>query len=231
MEPTVSKLQRQVAALRVYCAVLTLALTTFIFIASAPQGKGDEIVRTKGIVIVDDHGRDRILIGAPVPVSGHRIRSGFERAKKAWGGRFPSFDWYKGLDNSSNGMIILDERGYDRIAIGAPVPDPNIGRRISPSMGIALNDSEGFERAGFGYFPENNRIVLGLDSPNGSEGVTMSILEDGSTGVSLMSGNERTYLGIAPANSMVTNQPEPLNGLLIMDSVGVRQKISGSERK
>ena len=128
-------------------------------------------------------------------------------------------------------MIILDEHGYDKIAIGDPVPDPNIGKRIAPSVGFAINDNEGFERSGLGFTPDNNRVVWGLDSPQGSEGVTLSILEDGSTGMSLTSGQNRIYVGSAPANGLLTELPEPFNGVLIRDSSGITNKISSFDKK
>jgi hypothetical protein len=221
----------EVRKLKVYCAFLTLASISLVFVAFKFQRPDDDVIRTKGIIITDKNGKERILIGAPVPGSVDRIRSDFEKAKNAWGKRFPSFDWYKSLNNATNGMIIIDESGYDRIAIGDPVPDPNIGKRIASSVGIAINDNEGFERSGWGFFPEKNRIVLGLDSPNGSEGIILSILEDGSTGMSVMSGKNTAYIGSAPANGMITELPEALNGLLIRDSSGTKYKLNAFEKK
>ena len=158
METTITKLlnelarqQREVRILKAYSVFLSIALLSFVFLAFTFQRGGDDIIRTKGIIVTDQNGKDRILIGAPVPSSENRIRSNFDKAKNAWGKRFPSFDWYKTLNNATNGMIILDEHGYDKIAIGDPVPDPNIGKRVAPSVGLAINDNEGFERSGWGY--------------------------------------------------------------------------------
>ena len=231
MESTIEKLQHQIKALRLYCLLLSLVFLSFVFIAFAPQRTINEIIRTRGIIVIDETGRDRILIGAPVPNSDNRIRSSFDKAKMTWGKRFPSFDWYKNLDNASNGMIILDEHGYDKITIGDPVPDPNIGKRIGPSVGVAINDNEGFERSGWGFIPDKNRIVFGLDSQEGSEGVVLSILEDGSTGVTLMSGQNKVYVGSAPANGLITELSEPFNGLLIQDSTGIKHKTNSFDKR
>lgn len=231
MEATINKLQREIRILKISCLFLFIALSSFVFLAFTLQRAGDDIIRTKGIIITDENGRDRILIGAPVPGSENRIRSSFEKAKNAWGKRFPSFDWYKTLNNETNGIIILDERGYDKIAIGDPAPDPNIGKRAAPSVGIAINDNEGFERTGWGFFPDKNRVVLGLDSPDGSEGAILSILEDGSTGLSLTRGQNTIYLGGAPANGLLTELPEPFNGLLMRDSSGINHKINSFDKK
>lgn len=211
--------------------VLSITFSSFVFLAFTYQRNSDEIIRTKGLIVTDENGKDRILIGAPVPSSENRIRSSFEKAKSAWGKRFPSFDWYKTLNNGTNGILILDEHGYDKIAIGDPVPDPNIGKRIAPSVGLAINDNEGFERSGWGFTPENNRVVFGLDNPQGSEGVILCILEDGSTGMNLRNGQNRIYIGSAPANGMITELPETFNGLLIQDSSGIKHKINSFDRK
>lgn len=231
MDSVIKKLQHEIMVLKLFCLFLSLTLLSLVFLAFTFQRTGDEIIRTRGIIVVDENGNDRILLGAPVPNSAHRIRSSVEKAKTAWGKRFPSFDWYKNLNNSSNGMIILDEHGYDKITIGDPVPDPNIGKRIAPSVGIAINDTEGFERSGWGFAPENNRVVFGLDSPQGSEGVILSILEDGSTGMSLTNGQRKIYVGSAPANGLITELPEPFHGILIQDSSGITHKISSFNKK
>lgn len=231
METTIKKLQHEVRILKVYNVILTIALSSFMFLAFTLQRTSDDIIRTKGIIVVDEKGKDRILIGAPVPGSENRIRSNFGKAKGAWGKRYPTFDWYKNLDNATNGMIILDDHGYDKILIGDPVPDPNIGKRITPSVGFAINDNEGFERSGWGFFPDKNRMVLGLDSPKGTEGVILSILEDGSTGMSVTSGKNNIYVGSAPANGMITELPEAFHGVLIQDSSGIKYKMNSLDKK
>ncbi len=221
---TMSELRAEVRALRNYCVVLTVSVAVLFFVAFSLPGR--DVIRTKGIVVTDPDGRDRILIGAPVPASGERIRSNLGKAKNAWGNRYPSFDWYKNLENGTNGMIILDERGFDRIAIGDPTPDPNIGRRISPSVGMVINDGEGFERSGWGFFPDKNRVVLGLDSPDGTEGVVLSVLEDRSTGMSVTGGANQIFLGSSPPQGILTEMTEPFNGLLIRDSAGTKYSFN-----
>ena len=121
METTISALRRDIRVLKMYCFFLSLALLAFMFLAFRPQVSSDAIIRTRGIIVTDEHGKDRILIGAPVPNSADRIRSSFEKAKGAWGKRYPSFEWYRSVDNAANGIIVLDEHGFDRIAIGDPV--------------------------------------------------------------------------------------------------------------
>ena len=231
VETTIEKLQRQLKALKVYCGILTIIVISGTLLAFRNEEDKEGIIRVKGIIVEDASGKDRILIGAPIPESNNRTRSNFERAKATWGKRYPSFDWYKNLMNSTNGIIILDDHGFDKIAMGDPVPDPNIGKRIAPSVGIAINDNEGFERTGWGFFPDNNRVVLGLDNDKVTEGLVMSVLEDGSVGLSINAERNNIYLGTAPSNGIATALKEAFHGLLIRDSAGIAYKFSAFEKK
>ncbi len=65
------------------------------------------------------------------------------------------------------GIIIEDEQGRDRIVLGAPVPDPSEGRRISPAVGMVINDTAGNERFGVGL-QANGRMNMGFDAPLGT---------------------------------------------------------------
>ena len=62
------------------------------------------------------------------------------------------------------GIVVVDSAGRERIFLGAPVPDPREGKRISPSIGLTINDSIGNERFGFGL-QQNGRFVMGFDAP------------------------------------------------------------------
>jgi hypothetical protein len=135
-------------------------------------GHEQDVVRTRGIVIVDEAGRERILIGAPVPAAANRVRTDIRRVEQLWGARFPRqylTEWYPTYRNSLHGMVVLDERGIDRLAIGDSVPDPNIGKRWGAEAGMVINDSEGFERSGFGLLRRDStyRVSLGLDAAGG----------------------------------------------------------------
>ena len=86
-------------------------------------------------------------------------------------------DWYKTYNHSADGMVILDEDGFDRVAIGS-TPDPNIGQRIGPGTGIIINDELAFEKSGYQQIDVEGqkRMVFGLNRPDGTEGVILSIL-------------------------------------------------------
>jgi len=67
----------------------------------------------------------------------------------------------------ARGLIIVDERGRERIFIGAPVPDPKEGARRKPATGITINDPAGYERFGLGL-SEDSRMIMGFDAPRGT---------------------------------------------------------------
>jgi hypothetical protein len=67
----------------------------------------------------------------------------------------------------ARGVIIEDESGRDRIVLGAPVPDPREGKRASPSVGLVINDSAGYERFGLGL-RANGSMGMGFDAPPGT---------------------------------------------------------------
>jgi hypothetical protein len=64
------------------------------------------------------------------------------------------------------GIIVVDDRGRERIYLGSPVPDPAEGKRIAPGTGLVINDSIGLERFGLSLFPNGN-VVMGFDAPRG----------------------------------------------------------------
>jgi hypothetical protein len=225
-DPAVIRLRKEARAAWLLATISTL-LSAFLLIAGlAPSGRSSDVIRVRGIVIVDAQGHDRILIGAPIPTSRDRIRSDFEKAQRAWGGRYPDFEWYRALDHSTNGIVVLDERGYDRIVLGDPDPDPNIGKRVAPVSGIVVNDRDGFERTGWGHFPTLNRTALGLDTPKGDEGVMVGVLDDSTAGVMVMDGGPSIFLGNAGPDHFITGLKQPFNGLLIRQGEVVKYNLN-----
>ena len=61
----------------------------------------------------------------------------------------------------TRGIVIVDDKGRERILIGA-------------GPGININDAAGFERTGYGLVSVDgkDRVVLGLDSKSGEEALT-----------------------------------------------------------
>jgi len=224
-----ASLERQVRVLRLALVAMALSLGAM---ALSAFGKGvPEVTRTRGIIIEDSQGRERILIGAPIPASRTRVRTDTARVRQVWSRRFPNPDQYMGYyanyRHSMHGMLVLDEHGFDRLAIGDSTPDPNIGRRIGPGTGIQINDGQGFERSGYGLLSVDgrDRVVLGLDSRRGTEGLALSLFDDGQAGLSVFgAGGSVAFFGSAPPD-MEAGQ-DSLFGLLIRDRTGTIHRLS-----
>ncbi|MFD2034044.1 hypothetical protein ACFSKL_04535 [Belliella marina] len=181
-----------------------------------------EIIRTKGIIVEDEHGRDRILIGAPIPESKDRVRTDLKKVEEYWAGQYGEqyMEWYKDYYHGTNGMVVMDEHGIDKLLVGDKLADANGGVRISESTGIIWNDENGMERGGVGVdkLKENNqyRGTLGFDDNTGAEGFHLAQFEDGSQLLRMVYQDGYLLFGQAKPNSFLQNQ-EPFIGIVVFD--------------
>ena len=219
--------------------ILTFVFAALLCIAGIFSFKANdepEVLRARGIVLVDSLGRERILIGSPIPHTRQRVRANMDKAIAAWAENYGTENfknYYNKLDHSASGIIILDENGFDRIAIGNTVPDPNIGKRSGQATGMVINDERGEERSGYNVLnvKGQNRVVLGLDRDKGTEGLVVAVLEDGSAGVYASNKKKSLFLGTAPENSFATGIAQPFFGLILSDSSQVKHKINLEEKE
>ena len=225
-----------------YLVIITgilIQIGSFTWIPSGASNEligGDEkIIKARGIIIVDDQGRERILLGAPIPAAKNRVRTDLAKVKEIWGKRFPPkyMEWYKDYNHSVNGMLVLDQNGFDRLVIGDQVTDPNIGKRVGTQTGLIFNDEEGFERGGFGLIKANNkyRVVLGLDSAKGEEGATLYLFDDGPVGLNVRNNKDSTYIGFLPPKTFENDTAEPFNGILLKQDKEIKYQINTLQRK
>jgi hypothetical protein len=237
MQERIEKLESQVKWLG-SCALL-LAVTVVFLVASAATSGPDntKVLRARGLVIEDDRGRERILIGAPIPAAKNRVRTDLERVKAIWGKQFGEkyMDWYRDYRNETNGIVILDADGFDRVAVGDPVPDPNIGKRIAPSTGMVINDAQGFERTGYSLLRVDgqDRVVLGFDYPGaGGEGLALALLDGGPVGMTMRNGDRGLYVGTGQGTLMdMPGGEKPFNGLAIREGKEVKYELNFANSK
>lgn len=225
--------ERQTRAIRwlqAYAALMTVALVA-LFVRS--EAETDGVLRTRGLIIEDEAGRERILIGAPVPEAANRVRTDEARVREVWAPRWPDnpyMDYYRDYNHAANGIVILSEDGFDRVVLGDPVPDPNIGKRIAPSTGLVINDAEGFERTGYSVKVVDGvlRVGLGLDT-RGGEGLILTLDDDGVAGVIVGEGDDRLFLGSLPAGLGWWGLEEAFRGLLIAQDGEIVHQLNGAE--
>ena len=216
MGKSADHLTRTIRWLQVYSALMTVALVV-LFVRS--ETATDGVIRARGLIIEDEAGRERILIGAPVPEAASRVRTDEARVREVWAPGFPDayMDYYQDYSHETNGLLILSEDGFDRLVVGDPVPDPNIGRRFGPNTGIVINDAKGFERTGYGVLAVNggHNVGLGLDTDRIEEGLSLVLHDDGLRGILVGTVADGIFLGSAPPGHDWTGLAEAFQGLLV----------------
>jgi len=229
-------MEKKIRRLSVLNSFFMLIIVVLVSTAlTAKHEKKQDILRARGLIIEDSLGRERILIGAPTPFAKNRVRTNTKRAMEAWEKYFAKGyrEFYKDYNHQANGIIILDENGFDKVAIGDPTPDPNIGKRIGPASGIDFYDQLGFERGGLGLLNVNgvNRVVLGLDSKYGNEGMYMMLDDNGTTSLGIRNGKNEIFMGQVPASYLDDKWQGIFHGLMIKDSSGVKFKMNTEDKK
>ena len=206
MSSEISQLSKQVRYLSYYAITTSLGLVVFLLSAFRQQAQTFDLIRAKGIIIEDSAGRDRILIGAPIPASKNRLRTDTTLVRKYWGNHFKNanqyMEWYKNYYHSAIGMVVMNEGGFDRVLMGDKLPDPNTGKRMFEAAGLMFNDKEGWERGGLGVNTTKegeSRAAFGLDDDNG-EAVHLVALEDGTKGLMIGGENGRLLIGMSKKN-------------------------------
>ncbi len=187
MESTIELLRQELAQQKrklnrvLLAAALLILVLSSQFLFSFREYDGNKVLKARGLVIVDDNGRERILIGAPLPGAANRVRTDTARVRELWSKRFGNpeqyMKWYRDYNHQANGILILDEQGFDKVCLGDGVPDANIGPRIGKQTGLVFCDPEGFERGGIGVLnvgEKQNRVVMALDGENGTDATGIS---------------------------------------------------------
>lgn len=111
-----------------------------------------DLIRTRGLIIQDEKGRDFVLMGKPIPYSEERKRT-----------------------DLTEGFLMMDENGIDRLFVGkqgALQRDGQLFDRIDQGWGILVNDQHGNERGAMGMLDSLNSMMLGLYYP-GREGIML----------------------------------------------------------
>lgn len=230
MEQRVKNLEKQLLFFKVVLLIIMFPIIGTVIYSFSGKDTDNEVLRVKGIIIEDENGKERILIGAPVPFAKNRARTDTTKIKSKWAIGMPRgyMEAYKTYNHSCNGIVFLDENGWDKIAIGDPVPDPIIGKRLGPSTGMVYNDEKGLERSGYGLLKVDNqlRVVLGLDHGNGTEGAALSVLPDGSVGLYLDSKGNSIFSGIVEAGHFRSPNTKKFVGIVLEDTANRKKIIS-----
>lgn len=186
------------------------------------------IIRVKGIIVEDEKGRDRILIGSPIPFSDDRVRTDTALVKKYWASKlFPKnpskfMEFYKNYYHATDGIVIMNENGFDRVLLGDKLADANTGKRNFEAAGISWNDRNGFELGGAGVNTTKEgkaRGVIGLDDSDG-EALHIVTLEDGTKAIIIGGENGRLMIGMSNKNGEWFQNKESFVGMKFFNNTG-----------
>ncbi len=142
-------LEKKVSLLMLLCAVLVAALGTVIVhsaITRVNAAEDAKVLRLKGLIIEDEQGKARILLGAPFPAVQDRLRK----------------------DEGGADLVFLDEQGHDRFRVGEMLPAEPGFHRMGSAYGATILDTQGHERGGMGFMSDGknfNRAAIALDRP------------------------------------------------------------------
>jgi hypothetical protein len=135
-------------------AVVVVLAGTLLMGAIRPDS---DVIRARGLVITDEAGRERIVIGAP-------MRNASEDPKLAL----------------TTGLAVLDSAGNLHVAVGTNSPlvvAPGVmGQRIAEVAGLTVYDPrDGRERGGIGAFADGRANVCLDYGARSKEAVCMSV--------------------------------------------------------
>jgi hypothetical protein len=219
------ELRSQCRRLRLVAVAAMLGVIALGLSALADRLASSHVLRTRGIVIEDAEGRDRILIGMPVPQSASRMRTDPARVEKEWAPRMGGEEYmkaYREYDHSVGGILMLNEQGFDTLMLAEHTPDPNTGKRLFQNSGFTWNDDRGFELGGLGCGKTadgKHRVILGMDDPQG-EAVHLFALEDGTKGLRIASSDMLLLAGRARAGNEIFGNSEEFGGWMIKNKAG-----------
>lgn len=157
-------LERRLRTLICLCSLLALGLGVLAWRGPshlANAAESPSILHVKGLVVEDELGRARILLGAPFPSVHDRLRQ----------------------DTTATSILVLDEQGHDRISMGQVMPAQIDGKvpanfhRIGSAYALTIYDAVGNERGGMGFLTNDKglgRSAAVLDRP-GHDAVGMMV--------------------------------------------------------
>lgn len=168
-ESRLKSLEQRSKYLTGICLLLLAALSVTKLGVEAKHVKAADdakILRVRGLVIEDEHGRARILLGAPFPSVPERLRK----------------------DATGTDLVFLDQQGYDRFRVGEKLPAMPGFHRIGSGYGVTILDTKGNERGGMGFLSNGknvNRAAIALDRAGDGSAATdaVGLIVDDATGL------------------------------------------------
>lgn len=164
----VRRVERAERRARWSMAVAGLAACAIVIGAMRPAS---DVLRARGLVIVDAHGKPRIVLGAPITGS-------VPDAKLA----------------GATGMVVLDSGGRLGVAVGSNNPlvfaNGQLGKRLGTGTGLTIYDPRnGGERGGMVAFADGHANLCLDYEAKGKEAVCMTVAPNDQYAATLVNGN------------------------------------------
>jgi hypothetical protein len=120
----------------------------------------------------------------------------------------------------AHGLVITDDKGTERVVIGAPLPNPFIlgktHKRDGPVSGLIIADSTGTERGGYVTSDQGGNALLTLDGqgfqtvlllaePDG--GTTFRIWDRSHSSITMGAWDNGPFLNLKREGALVSVQP------------------------
>jgi len=183
-------------------------------LAAAPASY--DVIRAKGLIIVDDQGRERILMGAPAPPVPGRAKAPTES------------------------IVFRSETGADRVILGEQ-PGPQLAGKLYPRVatgwGMSIATRDGDERGGMTYLDDRG-AAISIDRPTGDAVGMMVDEKSGFAGLVVNYDNNgvlhsyptalRVGTNAAHAFAEVTNRDGTPAGALVAGSGGHARLAEGA---
>jgi hypothetical protein len=120
----------------------------------------------------------------------------------------------------ARGLVITDDKGTERVVIGAPLPEPTIlekvHKRDGPISGLIIVDATGTERGGYATSDQGGNAILTLDG-QGLQTVLLLAEPDGATtfriwdrthsSITMGAWDDGPFLNLKREGSLVSAQP------------------------
>lgn len=218
MKKEIQEIKKEIHSLKVRNRFLTMLLI-FVLLFSLVMNidTNKDFLRVKGIVVEDDLGNERILIGAPIPfVSGRKDKK--EMQVIGHRNRHYQLELAEGKYRKNDyGIMLLDSLGFDRIMIGQQYGKTDQEKQKPPFTGISIYDSLGEKRTEYGisHAIGNEKTHLELNTVNKEEKIALSINEYGVTGLRVQSPDKNIFLGKTDSINPFFKKQKPFNGIIM----------------
>jgi len=128
-------------------------------------------------------------------------------------------------------LVIVDEKGTERVVIADHVPDPKEGKRSNTGSGMVINNKDGFEQFGVYVDDKDGGVGMGFDAkpgvgdPRNRERINLKVSPAGTALIRVLDNSTRVKAWL-----MTNEKEEAYLGFLRWEGAGRETKYVGEKR-